>query len=198
MINLDSVAAAFAASMTPEQSQEMKAWVEATVERLDVTYLHPLLLAGRDVPRECGACTLCCTQMAVAEIGKPEWTTCSLACATGCAIYRDRPSSCRAWSCAWKQGMFSEDARPDKTGVLVTVKVVDGPQGEHTLIVGGNPVWMVLVADTTEANLIGLVLAMYLCRLRGGCVAEVHSRGRGAMATMFGPTELLAQYGGRR
>lgn len=84
--------------------------------------VHP----GRPV-RTCGDCEACCYALGVTEeeFGKgamvaPEFTHCQhqLGKATdgvcsGCAIYEDRPQSCRAFRCAWLDG-FSFGSLPER------------------------------------------------------------------------------------
>lgn len=73
--------------------------------------------------RTCGDCTACCTVAAVAELEKPADTACRHAVAGGCAIYEERPQSCRAFHCGWRRlpwlpTMF----RPDRCGVIVMLE----------------------------------------------------------------------------
>lgn len=76
--------------------------------------------AGRNppVPRECGPCTLCCTVFRVEELGKPVHVPCSHVCASGCAIYAQRPLSCRDFTCGWLRGVMRPEDRPDRVGVV--------------------------------------------------------------------------------
>lgn len=75
--------------------------------------------------RVCGTCTLCCFTHGVSSRGneefrKPahEWCThCHID--SGCGIYEKRPEACREFSCAWLQGQFLEQERPDVTKVVV-------------------------------------------------------------------------------
>ena len=41
----------------------------------------------------------------------------------GCTIYKDRPSQCRNYECAWTQGLLPEWMRPDLVGALVSVEI---------------------------------------------------------------------------
>jgi Fe-S-cluster containining protein len=79
----------------------------------------PLLL-DTPVSRECGACTACCTILAVRELNKNVYEACQHLCAQGCSIYTDRPRTCRAWSCMWREGKLEGDERrrPDQLGVM--------------------------------------------------------------------------------
>ncbi len=70
--------------------------------------------------RRCGPCSMCCTVLRVDEIGKLAGTPCSkLAEGGGCAIHETRPAICRAYRCAWLEGRFREDDRPDLLGAVV-------------------------------------------------------------------------------
>lgn len=73
--------------------------------------------------RECGACTACCTVMAVHELQKENYRTCCHA-ADGCTIYATRPDSCREWSCLWLQGGMEREvhSRPDRLGLVFSVE----------------------------------------------------------------------------
>jgi hypothetical protein len=75
-------------------------------------------------PRTCGDCRLCCTILAVHELGKRPYVPCAFECAAGCAQYVERPQSCRSFVCAWLAGHGDEDARPDRCGVVVAVEHV--------------------------------------------------------------------------
>lgn len=71
--------------------------------------------------RECGSCTQCCKTMAVTELNKPQNQWCKhCEAGTGCTIFgrEERPPSCVNFNCLWKQGLFLEDMRPDKTKVV--------------------------------------------------------------------------------
>lgn len=71
----------------------------------------------------CGGCTLCCTLVAVAEIGKRPFLPCAYlepiaAVKPGCAIYEKRPPSCRHWSCQFVLEGWDEELRPDRCGIV--------------------------------------------------------------------------------
>jgi len=85
------------------------------------------LIAGRD----CGDCTVCCVLPNIdkPEIQKVSGARCKHCTGTGCAIYDTRPPVCRAWYCAWRTvDIFSEDWRPDKSGVLALVETEGIPE----------------------------------------------------------------------
>lgn len=77
----------------------------------------------------CGACSECCRQLEVAEIGKP-W---NMACPHQrfgrdgcCAIYEKRPAACGSFRCLWLASQDRSNVhehlpvglRPDKTRVV--------------------------------------------------------------------------------
>lgn len=70
--------------------------------------------------RECGECTACCSVMDIPRLRKGPGVTCHNLGPNGCNIYEDRPDvPCKSFSCAWLQGFFGEDHRPDKSGVII-------------------------------------------------------------------------------
>lgn len=72
--------------------------------------------------RECGGCTLCCKLLEVKEISKLQGKWCShCALGRGCKIYDDRPKACDDFNCLWLQGFGTDDMRPDKSKVVMTV-----------------------------------------------------------------------------
>jgi hypothetical protein len=80
--------------------------------------------------RECGACSACCEWLWVdtPEFRKPPSTLCAQASPSGCRIYLDRPPICRAWFCGWRRfEIFPEDWRPDRSGVIATMKDTEIP-----------------------------------------------------------------------
>ena len=90
--------------------------------------------------RECGACTACCTVMAIdkPEIQKEAGVTCRH-CVGGCTIYATRPPLCRDYYCGWRQlPILDESWRPDRSGVYVEVEPVEGATG-LSLVLIGNP-----------------------------------------------------------
>ncbi|HLJ95912.1 MAG TPA: hypothetical protein VKU02_22245 [Gemmataceae bacterium] len=74
--------------------------------------------------RACGDCQACCTVVGVEELHKPNWTRCEQQCETGCAIYPDRPRTCRGYSCLWAAGLLEgeEERRPDRLGILLDLR----------------------------------------------------------------------------
>lgn len=80
--------------------------------------------------RECGPCTACCTVLGVPPLTKEPYEPCSKVCEQGCSIYQDRPEPCREFSCLWKQGLFEDDHRPDKLGLMFSLTGEDGKLGQ--------------------------------------------------------------------
>ncbi|HET7083651.1 MAG TPA: hypothetical protein VFI23_02705 [Rhizomicrobium sp.] len=79
------------------------------------------LIPGRD----CGGCTVCCVFPTInkPEIQKLSGARCRHCASTGCGIYDSRPPVCRSYYCAWRTvDIFSEEWRPDKSGVLAYVE----------------------------------------------------------------------------
>lgn len=119
------------------------------MSRYGLRGMRSLPVLDRGAPpraRACGDCTLCCTTMAVSEIGKPYNEPCgALACAParGCSIYKTRPRGCRDFSCLWAQGLLPGSLRPDKVravasmngrGDIVVLHVLPedlGPEGDR-------------------------------------------------------------------
>jgi hypothetical protein len=70
-------------------------------------------------PRTCGGRTACCSIMGVRELSLPSFCRCHHVADAGCAIYPERPYSCRVWSCLWLIDQTMSDAlRPDRCGVV--------------------------------------------------------------------------------
>jgi hypothetical protein len=68
----------------------------------------------------CGECRACCTALGVQELSRGNYERCEHICEAGCAIYAERPDSCRIFSCWWKLGeMGDERRRPDRLGVIL-------------------------------------------------------------------------------
>ena len=85
-------------------------------------------------PRQCGPCRACCRVFDIPELGKALNVLCRHANADrrkpGCGIYAERPSVCREFECAWKQGLAGDGDRPDRLGVMMyVVPLADGEPG---------------------------------------------------------------------
>ncbi len=89
-------------------------------------------LLGPVLPgRECGDCTACCSVLTVdtPEFSKPAGVACVHVRGGGCAIHAVRPTICRTWFCGWRRVAAMPDAaRPDRSGVLVSLNFVRSPQ----------------------------------------------------------------------
>jgi hypothetical protein len=93
---------------------------------LETMLLGPVL-AGRD----CGECTACCIVLTVdtPDFRKPAGTPCVHLGSSGCGIHAVRPRICRTWFCAWRRvAAMPDDARPDRSGLLVSLNFVREPQ----------------------------------------------------------------------
>jgi len=76
--------------------------------------------------------------MSIPELAKPARQRCSNQCEAGCAIYASRPPSCAAFLCLWRQGWGADADRPDRSGVVVEMKIAtDFPA--LTQLAGGGP-----------------------------------------------------------
>jgi hypothetical protein len=66
--------------------------------------------------RACGTCTLCCKVPYIKEFDKPPGVWCQHAApGRGCMSYADRPHSCRAFYCLWRQDPgFGPEWKPDR------------------------------------------------------------------------------------
>lgn len=55
---------------------------------------------------------------------KPKGVACELLNddRAGCSIHDDRPKTCSSFYCGWLLGLGADDARPDRSGVIVTVR----------------------------------------------------------------------------
>lgn len=72
--------------------------------------------------RSCGGCNECCLYgPGVSDVGKEPRERCGHSCASGCAVYADRPTPCRVWYCLWRLGAGTEKDRPDRSGMVLSV-----------------------------------------------------------------------------
>jgi hypothetical protein len=75
--------------------------------------------------RPCGDCTACCDGWLIGEAhGKSfgHGKSCPFLLNKICTIYKDRPSTCQKYQCAWSQHLLPEWMKPNKCGVLVSVE----------------------------------------------------------------------------
>lgn len=80
--------------------------------------------------RECGSCSVCCEVAAVPELAKPALSRCVHAVEDkgGCCwIFgrSDRPKICGKYSCAWLDGLGSDQDRPDRVGAMFSNNVTE-------------------------------------------------------------------------
>lgn len=77
--------------------------------------------------RDCGECTACCVDLAIAELNKADGVACQhlVAGACGaCGIYETRPNTCRTWFCGWRLlGSLSDAMRPDRSGAMLAPEI---------------------------------------------------------------------------
>jgi hypothetical protein len=119
--------------------------------------------------RECGDCTLCCI---VPAIDKPEMqklpsSVCGHCNGSGCAIYQERPQTCRTYYCGWRwSDIFPDDWRPDISGVFAQLENDVAPQFSSpvgmVLILVGNPLKTVRQQRFIDfvANMVGRNVAV--------------------------------------
>ena len=70
------------------------------------------------VMRKCGNCRECCTVLGHSM--SPWRTKCEHECLKGCAIYKNRPSECVEFACAWLMGHLPRKDRRDLSGIIMT------------------------------------------------------------------------------
>jgi Fe-S-cluster containining protein len=75
--------------------------------------------------RPCGDCSACCeghirgnSYGNLFGYHKP----CVFLVDKACSIYKDRPNTCKAFQCAWSQGLFPEWMKPNLTGIIISVE----------------------------------------------------------------------------
>ena len=77
--------------------------------------------------RQCGECSLCCKTNRIDELESPAGQWCKHCTpGDGCGLHIDRPQVCRNFECLWLGGMFDEDMRPDRIGVLFMATTDNG------------------------------------------------------------------------
>ncbi len=71
--------------------------------------------------RRCGDCQECCILIEADIFGKPKPADvpCWNLCKKGCSIYESRPDPCREFKCFWLRGHFSEEHKPNKSGMII-------------------------------------------------------------------------------
>jgi hypothetical protein len=106
----------------------MKTYKERKAKRL-AKLKRQAILAALPTDRSCEGCTACCTTHGVVELKKPYFEPCKHQCATGCAIYSQRPPSCRDFYCQWRVGAVGGE-RPDTSGIVIDIGPVWDVAGE--------------------------------------------------------------------
>ncbi|MBT2186301.1 YkgJ family cysteine cluster protein [Sphingobium nicotianae] len=92
--------------------------------------LETVLLGPVLATRDCGDCTTCCSVLTLdtPDFKKPAGAPCTHLTARGCSIHAVRPHVCRTWFCAWRRvAAMPEAARPDRSGLLVSINFVREP-----------------------------------------------------------------------
>lgn len=134
-----------------------------------------------DLARTCGSCTACCKALEVVELTKPPGKWC-LHCSIGkgCAIYAERPPSCRDFRCEWLKGLGEEQDRPDRTKVILDyIKLSEGLPG------GVFQLWEVTEGSLASAH----VKRMTLGALKGEVwVSHIPLSGRRSLFVPRGQT----------
>lgn len=74
--------------------------------------------------KTCGACSLCCKTMVIPELQKPKDRWCPhFARGAGCAIYAERPKSCRDFVCYWLiDPALGPEWKPDKCKMVLDAR----------------------------------------------------------------------------
>jgi hypothetical protein len=76
--------------------------------------------------RSCGTCNACCIALTIKEptLQKPSGIRCRHNRPDNrCAIYADRPETCRTFHCGWRHLKWvREPLRPDRSGVLIRLR----------------------------------------------------------------------------
>ena len=135
--------------------------------------------------RECGSCTACCTVMAVKELGKGMYRACEHVSGRGCSIYKDRPRSCRLWSCQWRLGELDGE-RPDRSGIVVSAGFRGGPHYQLFELWEG-AASRAIVAGTL--NKLRLPVYVFQFESRGRSGTELHGEKESALDCPFGHGE---------
>jgi|HubBroStandDraft_6_1064221.scaffolds.fasta_scaffold104779_2 hypothetical protein len=72
--------------------------------------------------RTCGECYRCCVAFGIPELNKYQDQACRHLDGRNptarYSIYADRPVACRQYTCLWRDDLFDEEDRPNKSGVI--------------------------------------------------------------------------------
>ena len=82
------------------------------------------VLAAHVSARSCSGCEMCCTTMAVRELGKPPGAACvHQSRGRGCDVWGDHPGSCKAFACLWRGSdtLLPADLFPADCGFLLAL-----------------------------------------------------------------------------
>jgi Fe-S-cluster containining protein len=84
---------------------------------------YPLKVLNAKADNSCGTCTACCDIIGVQELGKPYYARC-VHLKEGCAVYPNRPGTCRGYRCIWHLGLLGDktERRPDNLGVMFQIE----------------------------------------------------------------------------
>lgn len=74
--------------------------------------------------RECGGCSACCTTHSVQAVPTGLMEPCRHLAERGCSIFDTDglPPVCRSFECAWREGLWGEEQRPDRCGVVAEMQ----------------------------------------------------------------------------
>jgi hypothetical protein len=80
---------------------------------------------------QCGDCSACCSGSLIGDAYGYEFgdgIPCYFLKNKKCSIYEQRPEVCQQYQCAWSQGLFPKELKPNKSGILVSVENNEGGQ----------------------------------------------------------------------
>lgn len=117
--------------------------------------------------RSCGSCYACCVWLSIEALHKYTGQTCKHLTGTNgpehrCSIYTNRPAACSSYHCLWREGSFTDNDRPNNSGLLAS-----GYPARH-----GGPfaVTIVIIDEAKAGNLYnGNVYRFVSDLLRMGC-----------------------------
>jgi len=74
--------------------------------------------------KQCGTCSLCCKTMVIPELKKPKDSWCpNFVRGSGCAIYHERPPSCRDFTCYWLlDPAMGPEWKPDRCKMVLDAR----------------------------------------------------------------------------
>lgn len=85
--------------------------------------------------KACGSCRECCIVLAVEPMAKPADTPCEKLCAKGCSIYEARPMSCKAFTCAYVEGLLPSKLKPNLTHTVIwSTKIIGVNEAEMPVL----------------------------------------------------------------